>query len=206
MIRDSLNESFWNNRYLENNTGWDLGVISPPIKKWFDSQMDKDLQILVPGAGKGHEVKYGFEHGFSNIYYLDSSTEAISSFKENCPNFPEDQILKNNFFELKKDLFFDVLIEQTFFCAISPILRDQYVKKTHKILREDGCIIGLLFNKRFDHQGPPFGGFYEEYVELFSEIFIIEKLENSIHSVSPRKENEFWIMLKKITDTIIKSP
>ena len=197
MIRDSLNESFWNNRYLENNTGWDLGVISTPIKKWFDSQINKDLQILVPGAGKGHEVKYGFDHGFNNIYYLDSSTEAISSFKENCPNFPKDQIIKSDFFDLRKDLFFDVVIEQTFFCAISPFLRKEYVKKTHEILTEDGCVVGLLFNKNFDHQGPPFGGLYEEYVELFSKIFIIEKLENSMHSMTPRKENEFWLTLKK---------
>ena len=47
MIRDSLNESFWNNRYLENNTGWDLGVISPPIKKWFDSHPRKENEFWI---------------------------------------------------------------------------------------------------------------------------------------------------------------
>ena len=53
------------------------------------------------------------------------------------------------------------------------------------------------FNKKFDNQGPPFGGFYEEYIELFSNLFIIEKLENSVRSVHPRKENEFWIKMRK---------
>jgi hypothetical protein len=38
MKRDSLNENFWNNRYLEKDTGWDLGAISPAIKKWFDTK------------------------------------------------------------------------------------------------------------------------------------------------------------------------
>ena len=76
MKRDSLNENFWNNRYFKNDTGWDLGAISPAIKKWFDTKKNKDLQILIPGAGKGHEVKYGFDHGFNNIHYLDISNGA----------------------------------------------------------------------------------------------------------------------------------
>jgi len=197
MKRDSLNENFWNNRYLEKDTGWDLGAISPAIKKWFDTKKNKDLQILIPGAGKGHEVKYGFDHGFNNIHYLDISTEAVAFFKDNCPNLPKEQILISDFFDLKKDLFFDVVIEQTFFCAINPALRKSYVKKTHEILKKNGYIIGLLFNKKFDTQGPPFGGFHEEYVELFSKLFVIEKLENSINSAIPRKENEFWIKMRK---------
>ena len=127
--RDSLNENFWNNRYLDNNTGWDIGAISPAIKKWFDTKKNKDLQILIPGAGKGHEVKYGFDHGFKNIHYLDISSRAVTLFKDNCPNFPKEQILISDFFDLKKDLFFDVVIEQTFFCAISPVLRKKTMSK-----------------------------------------------------------------------------
>ena len=198
MKRDSLNENFWNNKYLNNDTGWDLGIISPAIKKWFDTKKNKGLQILVPGAGKGYEVKYGYDYGFNNIHYLDISFEATNFFKKNCPSFPRKQILTCDFFDLKKDLFFDVIIEQTFFCAISPNLRKSYVKKTHEILKKNGYIIGLLFKKKFETQGPPFGGFYEEYIELFSDLFAIEKLENSMLSIPPRKENEFWIKMRKI--------
>ena len=93
-----------------------------------------------------------------------------------------------------------MVIEQTFFCAISPVLRKNYVKKTHEILKENGCIIGLLFNKKFDNQGPSFGGFYKEYIELFSDLFIIEKLENSVRSVFIQEnfgDNEFWIKMRK---------
>ena len=141
MKRDSLNENFWNNRYLDNDTGWDLGAISPAIKKWFDTKKNKDLQILIPGAGKGHEVKYGFDHGFNNIHYLDISSRAVTFFKDNCPNFPKEQILISDFFDLKKDLFFDVVIEQTFFCAISPVLRKSYVKKHMKFLKKMDALL-----------------------------------------------------------------
>ena len=114
MKKDNLNEKFWNNRYLEENTGWDLGLVSPPIKKWFDTQINKDLRILVPGAGKGHEVKYGFKNGFKNIHYLDLSTEAILSFKKNCPNFPKEKILTSDFFKLN-NFFLMLLLNRPFF-------------------------------------------------------------------------------------------
>ena len=62
MIENKLDNSFWNLRYQNNQTGWDLGKISEPIKTWFDNQENKKINLLVPGAGVGYEVKYGFEN------------------------------------------------------------------------------------------------------------------------------------------------
>ena len=197
MKKNSLDNSFWNIRYQNNQTGWDLGEISNPIKKWFDNQENKKINILIPGAGKGHEVKYGFENGFENIFYMDFSSRASDLFKEICPRFPKDQILIGDFFSLKKPLFFDVIIEQTFFCAIDPTLRPNYIKKTNEILKENGKIIGLLFNREFDTNGPPFGGTEKEYRGLFNSKFNFKKFENSLLSSLPRKEYEFWIELIK---------
>lgn len=197
MKENSLDNSFWNLRYQNNQTGWDLGEISNPIKKWFDNQENKKVNILIPGAGKGHEVKYGFENGFGNIFYLDFSSRAADLFKEICPGFPKDQILIGDFFSLKKPLFFDVIIEQTFFCAIDLVLRQNYVEKTNEILKENGKIIGLLFNREFDTNGPPFGGTEKEYRGLFNSKFNFKKFENSLLSSLPRKEYEFWIELIK---------
>jgi thiopurine S-methyltransferase len=197
MKENSLDNSFWNLRYQNNQTGWDLGEISNPIKKWFDNQENKKINILIPGAGKGHEVKYGFENGFGNIFYMDLSSCAADLFKEICPLFPKDQILTGDFFSLKKPLFFDVIIEQTFFCAIHPVLRPNYVEKTNEILKENGKIIGLLFNREFDTNGPPFGGTEKEYRGLFNSKFNFKKFENSLLSSLPRKEYEFWIELIK---------
>ena len=197
MKENSLDNSFWNLRYQNNQTGWDLGEISNPIKKWFDNQENKKINILIPGAGKGHEVKYGFENGFGNIFYMDLSSCAADLFKEICPEFPKNQILIGDFFSLKKPLFFDVIIEQTFFCAIHPVLRPNYVEKTNEILKENGKIIGLLFNREFDTNGPPFGGTEKEYRGLFNSKFNFKKFENSLLSSLPRKEYEFWIELIK---------
>ena len=193
MKENSLDSSFWNLRYQNNQTGWDLGQVSEPIKKWFENQENKKINILIPGAGKGYEVKYGFEKGFENIFYMDFSTRAGDLFKETCPGFPKDQILIGDFFSLKKPMFFDVIIEQTFFCAIDPLLRPNYVEKTNEILKKNGKIIGLLFNREFDTKGPPFGGTEKEYKELFNSKFNFKKFENSLLSSLPRKDYEFWI-------------
>ena len=193
MKENSLDNSFWNLRYQNKQTGWDLGQVSEPIKKWFENQENKKINVLIPGAGKGYEVKYGFENGFENIFYMDFSTMAGDLFKETCPEFPKDQILIGDFFSLKKPLFFDVIIEQTFFCAIDPLLRPNYIEKTNEILKENGEIIGLLFNREFDTKGPPFGGTEKEYKELFNSKFNFKKFENSLLSSLPRKDDEFWI-------------
>ena len=197
MKENNLDYSFWNLRYQNNQTGWDLGQVSEPIKKWFENQENKKINVLIPGAGKGYEVKYGFENGFENIFYMDFSSRAGDLFKETCPEFPKGQILVGDFFSLKKPLFFDVIIEQTFFCAIDPVLRPNYVEKTNEILKENGKIIGLLFNREFDASGPPFGGTEKEYRLLFKSKFNFKKFENSLLSSLPRKEYEFWIELIK---------
>ena len=102
------------------------------------NKLKKLLTILqfLHNLGKGYEVKYGFEKGFENIFYMDLSNRAGDLFKETCPEFPKDQILIGDFFSLKKPLFFDVIIEQTFFCAIDPLLRPNYVEKTNEILKK----------------------------------------------------------------------
>ena len=42
----NLDEKFWNQRYLDKETGWDLGEISAPLKKYFDQLENKALKII----------------------------------------------------------------------------------------------------------------------------------------------------------------
>ena len=59
-----LNSKFWNQRYLENDTGWDIGYISTPIKEYFDQINNKKLKILIPGGGNSYEAEYLYKKGF----------------------------------------------------------------------------------------------------------------------------------------------
>ena len=53
-----LSQSYWNNRYLENDFGWDTGSITTPLKTYIDGLTDKSLKILIPGAGNSYEAEY----------------------------------------------------------------------------------------------------------------------------------------------------
>ena len=156
-------------------------------------------KILIPGAGRGFEVGYAYEIGFKNVYYLDFSNSASQKFKKQFPNFPKSQIITDNFFNLSNyNNYFDTIIEQTFFCAISPNKRVQYINKNFELLKKNGKIIGLLFNINLNEKSPPFGGTKESYELLFKGKFNILKIETCYNSVSPRANNELWVSMEKL--------
>ncbi|MDX1544111.1 MAG: SAM-dependent methyltransferase, partial [Christiangramia sp.] len=49
-----MNSEFWSTRYRDNRTGWDIGYISTPLKEYIDQLEDKELKILIPGAGNSY--------------------------------------------------------------------------------------------------------------------------------------------------------
>lgn len=194
MTDDFLSDEFWNNRYVEGTTGWDLGVVSPPIRAYVDQLEDKNLKILIPGAGNGHEAVYLFKSGFTNVHVLDFAELAIQSFLKTNPNFPESQVHKADFFEFSDT--FDLIIEQTLFCAIDPKLRTKYAEKSASLLLNGGKLVGLLFNREFDG-GPPFGGQKSAYMELFTPHYSHLSMEYCYNSVEPRQGSELFIRLTK---------
>ncbi len=186
-----LNQNYWNQRYTENNTPWDTGEPTTPFKTYIDSLNDHSVKILIPGAGNGHEAKYLFEKGFTNVWVCDWANEALTRFSENLPDFPKDQLLNVDYFKISQQ--FNIIFEQTFFCALPPNLRSDYVTKTAALLQDGGRLVGLLFANQFPIEGPPFGGSKKEYLQLFSPKFEIKKLEVCYNSIPPRHNEELFI-------------
>jgi hypothetical protein len=189
-----LNKEYWENRYESATTNWDIGEISTPLKAYIDQLKDKNSRILIPGAGNAYELDYLIEKGFQNVFVIDYAKH------------PLDAIIKRNK-SLKKhvihdDVFnhndkYDLILEQTFFCALQPNLRPKYVSKMHNLLSEKGKISGLLFNFPLTEEGPPFGGSVEEYVNLFSYTFSIKTLELAYNSIKPRANKELFFTFEK---------
>lgn len=193
----NLTEEFWDNKYKTNDIGWDLGTVSPPIKAYIDqlSKSDKELKILIPGGGHGYEAEYLNSKGFKNVYVVDVSETALSNLKNRVPSFPAAHLIKKNFFEL--DMTFDLIIEQTFFCAINPEHRALYAEKASKILHTNGKIIGLLFNVPLNKTHPPFGGNKEEYLTYFKPYFHIGLMEKATNSHESRLGKELFFNIQK---------
>lgn len=191
----NLNKAYWTKRYLSNDIPWDAGAVTTPIKEYIDQLTNKELKILIPGVGNGYELRYLYEKGFKNVYGLDFSETPINSFSKANPYFPKQQLLVDDFFE--HSATYDLIIEQTFFCALQPELRPLYVNKMHSLLKPNGKLVGVLFVFPLTEKGPPFGGSLEEYEQLFSTNFLIETLHPCYNSIKPRQNNEYFIILKK---------
>ncbi len=191
---EKLSSEYWSNRYQKNDTGWDLKKITPPIKSYVDQLTDTSISILIPGAGKGYEAEYLHKLGFHNVHILDFSKEPINSFQERVPDFPSENLFVTDFFQHVGK--YDLILEQTLYCAIDPSLRTKYAQKVNELLKTGGKLVGLLFDRDFE-SGPPFGGSKAEYMECFSPYFSHLKMEACYNSIEPRKGTELFIQLQK---------
>jgi hypothetical protein len=189
-----LDEEFWSERYRSGTTGWDLNNVSPPLKEYFDQLEDKNLKILIPGCGYAHEAKYLHFLGFKNVYVLDLAKEPLNTLLETTPTFNPDHCIQQDIFTFNGS--FELIIEQTMFCAIDPKYRELYAQKMSNLLSDGGKYVGLLFNKHFEG-GPPFGGSKEEYELLFKPYFKELNLEKCINSIEPRMGSELFIQFRK---------
>jgi methyl halide transferase len=190
-----LGQNFWNDQYLAQSTGWDLGQVSPPLKAYIDQIVDKNIKILIPGCGNSYEAEYLLEQGFNNVNLIDIAPELVQRLKAKFESNPHINIILGDFFE--HDGEYDLVLEQTFFCALDPILRKNYVEKMANLLKNGGKIAGLLFSRIFEIAGPPFGGTIEEYQELFKEKFDFKVFDSCYNSFEKRSGNELFVVLVK---------
>jgi len=192
-----LDAQYWNSQYISNTTGWDLGKPSPPLVDFFKTIENKDVRILIPGCGNAYEAKYLVNAGFSNITLIDISTDLVKKLQEKFAENTSVKVVLGDFFELEGT--FDLIVEQTFFCALQPFMRSKYVQKMRNLLSENGQLVGLLFNRNFEKQGPPFGGNTTEYMQVFKQnglnMFEVESCKNS---VAPRANSEIFFKAMKI--------
>ena len=76
----------------------------------------------------GYEAIYLHQKGYTNVHVLDIAKKPLAEIARKCENFPEDHLHCTDFFDFKKEPF-DMILEQTFFCAIPPNNREMYARK-----------------------------------------------------------------------------
>lgn len=189
-----LNANYWDKQYQNNETGWDLNGVSPPLKGFIDTLIDKSMHILIPGCGNAYEAAYLLDNGFTNVTLIDISSTLVNRLKEKFAGKPI-QILHADFFDHQGK--YDLILEQTFFCAIDPSLRARYANKCFSLLNESGKVAGLMFGVEFEKAGPPFGGKKEDYVKLFEPLFNLLQFDNCTNSIKPRMGNELFVEMER---------
>lgn len=182
---------YWENRYKQGQDGWDIAGPAPALIDFVLEHINPQQSILIPGAGRAYEAEKLFQLGYTNLWVMDFAPQALRDFSLRFPHFPSHQLLESDFF--KHTVQYDCILEQTFFCAINPDWRPEYVQKIHQLLKPKGHFAGLLFNRNFD-QSPPFGGNLNEYQALFSQAnWKKMSLEPCQKSIAPRLGTELFI-------------
>jgi SAM-dependent methyltransferase len=190
-----LDKNYWSGKYQNNLTGWDAGAVTTPIKTYIDQLSDKSVPILIPGCGFGHEAAYLYDHGFNNVTVIDLAPEPIAHLKDRCPNWSDDNLIVGNFFDHNGQ--YDIIFEQTFFCALNPEMRPAYASKATDLLSPGGKLVGVLFNISIPGPNPPYGGSADEYKLYFDQLFEFETYELCYNSIKPREGTELFINLRK---------
>lgn len=191
----------WEKRWQTGQTGWDLGAASPPLTAYADQipPEKRNLRVLIPGCGNGYEALHLLRLGFTDVTMVDIAPTAVERLRQrldaSMPGWKAHlQVICADFFALEGP--FDLILEQTFFCALDPALRPDYVRKMHDLLPPGGTLAGVLFDREFEG-GPPFGGDTAEYAALFRPLFQIRSLAPCYNSIPPRAGSEVFFILKK---------
>ena len=186
-MSDPSDPNYWRERYRSRQTGWDLGAANAGLLAAATVYFRPEDRILIPGAGRGYEAEALWRRGYRDVFVCDWAEEAFVTLRRS-PSLPApDRLIVGDFFALTGT--YDGLLEQTFFCAIDPARRREYVVQCARLLQPEGRWVGVLFDRPFEG-GPPFGGTRAEYRALFGESFDVEALGRFDGSIAPRRGTE----------------
>ena len=194
------NPLFWDSKYKTDNIGWDIGCATPIFTHYFKKLSTANKKILIPGSGNGHDAIYLAELGFE-VYTVDFSKVANHNLiTESKMKGLSITVITEDFFNLNNyDFYFDIILEYTFFCAINPERRNEYIKKIYSLLKSNGMLVGIFLPLIKDSKvkGPPFTVNIETVNNQFSKYFKNITFKKSKFSIKPRKNNELFFTMEK---------
>lgn len=168
----------WNDRYLAGRYPWDIGRASPLLIRVVDELFCPPAKIIVPGCGQGWEIDALLQRGF-DVTGFDIAPAALELVSGRLGKTQNLSLQTGDILNIPGSLRcqYDMLIEHTCFCSISPTKWDDYVTSVAALLVPGGKFVGAFLN--FDNQeadGPPFGIDSDRIRDLFSTRFEIQRL------------------------------
>lgn len=182
----------WEQHYLEQNTGWDLGQPAPPLVR--AARALPRCSTVVVGSGRGHDALALAELGFE-VTGVDLAPSAVRLAAEEAKR----RNLTARF--IQADLLalpgahepWQLWVEHTCFCAIEPAQREAYVESARRSLVPGGLLLGLFYAHRRSG-GPPYKTSRGELEQLFLGAFELVSMEEPKDS-HPRRAGEELLAL-----------
>lgn len=186
----------WQRRYEQNDTPWDKGEPAPALVRFLRRGLIAG-RVLVPGSGRGHEVRAIAAQPGCSVVGLDLAPSATAEARRIAgENAAAAEFITADFLDLPPELHdsFDGLVEHTCFCALEPARRPDYVRAAASALKKGGKIFGIFYLNPDVETGPPFAVSKEELAALFDPNFVL--VEEGMPAESfPGRENREWIRL-----------
>lgn len=191
----------WNAAYANNDTPWDKGYASPPLRAFLKTYSLKG-RALVPGCGTGHDVRLLAEQAGVSVLGLDISPLALEQARS-VAAFGDEQYTLVDFLNLPASYReqFDVVVEHTCLCAIDPVDRGAYVRSVQQALKPGGEYLAVFFREvsNYNGAGPPHPISSNEIDTLFVKQFeILERITpEETYPSRPIGSEEVCLMRKR---------
>jgi len=116
---NQLNQSFWNNRLENQQTGWDIDMASPAITNYMLQYPNKNAAILIPGCGNAHEAEWLLQNGFTNITLIDIAPKAAELLQKRYAKYPKVKVILGDFLTIRNNTI--LLLSKPFFVRLIQI-------------------------------------------------------------------------------------
>lgn len=192
----------WERAYEHGNDGWDLGGPAPIFVQLAASGRFAPGEMIVLGAGRGHDARIWARHGFT-VTAVDFTEYAAREMQRLADPAAPIAIQQADIFTLPNthDNVFDYVLEHTCFCAIDPQRRDAYADLVARLLKPGGLYIDLAFPLGTHIGGPPFAVATLEIVALMkSRGLALLSREAPLASIPQRVGCEELLVFQKTSE------
>ncbi|WP_303674167.1 methyltransferase [Vampirovibrio chlorellavorus] len=195
-----LDVHFWENRYITQNTGWDLAGPSPHFVALIKAPPAflKPGAMAVLGAGRGHDAALFGQNAFqvSGFDYASSAVQEARQRYGQWADFHQRDIFTLGQADTPFAHQFDYVLEHTCFCAILPKQRPDYLQTVTRLLKPEGYLIGIFWEHE-EADGPPFSTTLEAVQALFCDSFDIISVEERQPASNRRGIERLMVLRRK---------
>lgn len=213
-------KEYWDGRFLAGDTPWELNAPSVVLREALSVAFPavaagtqrplEGVTALSPGCGTGSDALELARQG-ARVLAVDWSEYACARLRERLAD-PGAQsgpgsisVLHGDFFAARAEPV-DIICEHTFFCAIEPSARREYVSAVQRWLKPGGYLLGNFFvlsevearalpalSLTKEGVGPPFATTERELRALFSGSFEVVALYPAEKGQEGRRPGMEWV-------------